>query len=1009
MPRIESILDNDPAGSTEKIAFPGFYRSELMNLFFALAISIAAFLLYYTCTADVSFPGAPASTLVQIAGVSPNLISRHFVWRWILQHAMTLFGGGDVHVANITCAVFGAMSVGLLYLVVHGLMSLMTGIFGISPLFENDALEISWVATVAGFFSASGLAISVPFWFSTIQVYPHSFYLCWMLLAMYLMILYMAYGSKFSLAVFSILWGTGMAQSGIFIAWAPFLLVLIAKWLSVHNRRRLWPLAAMILLCSVGTSLLLVETNVFRHSEGSVLLNYPRYATLVLNSIVALLGDITSLFHSLGWLIVLTTSLLPFLAMLFLFRGSTDEASPKSLLFFNAAIMSVALVNILDLKISAWNLLGGNSLRIVPTAMIAVVFGYSVSIFYFQLRNWQHVYIPDGGSTSPDFSKKAKAFGWISWLLAVVALLVWGGGANLSKVNNRPLKFLQTYVDKILDKVTPEQHWVLTDGTFDDVIQLRALERGLTVRTLNVTVPRQNKIYYQQFKSNVVDENLRRVLDLGMIPFVQEWISTSPTVARELILTVFPDIWVLGGYEVISDGIVFKGIKSDDYETFDTKGLAVEFKKYAEALRSQLNVADRSKSLQIRRLAGKIRSLASLNGNNLAYMIDRHGTIDDAIDLYAFTCWLDPENISALLNYSALILTNPDTTEESKMEIKHRLESIPDKKRNLPAVVLTSAYGYLRWTGAIAKAGIDWAVIGNDALSIKMLNQALEAGGFDDAQVKTLRKIMAAVAVRQGDYRIASQIYSELLILEKSNLDSLLGLFSIGLLSRDLDLAGDSLNKLRVAGASANLVLQKSAEYNLAMGNFDQALLEATRLRDQDSKSAEPCILICEIWIGMYQSVEDKQLKANTMEKMNAAYSDLVYMLDTNDMRLLLLRGKMDLAAGNMESARSAFLRAAGMAPNSTLLLNVALQVDFKMGDKVGARTRATQILRRDTSNQFANYVMALISFDDGKLEDADYFLSRSLATGTFPEGESLRKKLDTAKAEDNTRPLDVK
>ena len=173
--------------STEKIAFPGLYRSELLNVFFALAISFSAFLLYYSCTADISFPGAPASTLVQIAGVSPTLISRHFVWRWVLQHSMTLFGGGNVQVANITCAVFGAMSVGLMYLVVHGLMSLIIGLFGISPSFENDALEISRVSTVAGFFSSAGLAILVPFWFSTTQVYPYSFYLCWMLLAMYLM------------------------------------------------------------------------------------------------------------------------------------------------------------------------------------------------------------------------------------------------------------------------------------------------------------------------------------------------------------------------------------------------------------------------------------------------------------------------------------------------------------------------------------------------------------------------------------------------------------------------------------------------------------------------------------------------------------------------------------------------------------------------------------------------------------------------------------------------------
>jgi Tfp pilus assembly protein PilF len=985
----------------EAIPFPGFCRGEWINLLVAGLLSILAFLAYATCISDVPLPGASASTLAQISGVSPNLISRHFAWRWMLQQTMACRGGVGVYAANMTSAFFGAAAVGLMYLVAYGFMALPICVFGLSPVFEDDTIETSRVATVAGVFSSLGLAVQVPFWFSATQVYPYCFYLCWMLLGLYLMLRYLALGSKISLVLFSLLWGVGMGQTGAFIGLSPFLLLLIAKWRSIHNRRQLWVLLAILALFAVGSAFLLLDTYMFRHSEGYALLNYPRYAAFVKNAVVALLGDMAGCFRESGWLIVLTTSGLPFVSMLFLFRRSTDAHGSKGILFFNAALLLLTLSSILDLKISAWSILGESMLRMMPMAMTAVVFGYSTAVFFFRLRHWQQAYVPEDSAFNLGATRRSRALGWIFLLGFMVGVLALGVARNFSKVDNRQLAFLKTYVDSILDEVTPEQYWIVTDGSFDDVLLLRASERGLRLRTIDVTVPRTHEVYYRMLKGYLTDEALRRVLDLGVVTFVQEWVETRPTATHELLLTVFPDIWVLGGYEVISNGFVFRGIESERYDSYDTGGLVERFTNHAEVLRAQLNDADHSKSQTIRRLARRIRSLSSLNGNNLGYMLDRQGKKGEAADVYALTCWFDQNNVSALLNHAALVLSLPDSLEEEKRDVRRRLDSVPENLRNLPAVVLNAAYGYLRWTGAIARTGVDWAVIGNDSLSFNLLGQALESGGLTSDQVEALRKIMAAVAIRQGDFKKARQIYTELLDRQNLNPDVLVGLLAVEILSGDYKAAERRLSQFRSSGAPSDIVLQKSAELNLAMGNHDQALRDATQLRALVPGSAEACVLACEILINMYQAATDQEQKASHMEKMNAAYNELVYLLGANDLRLLILRGKMDLASGELESARIAFLRAAGMASDSRYLLEIALQVDFSLGDKKGAEVRANQILRRDTQNKFANYVLALISFDDGRLDDAEHYLSRSLSSGTFPEGIRLREKLGMARAED--------
>ena len=190
----------------EEVGFPGLFRPERVSLLLAFLISLACFGLYTSCVGSVSMPGTPAASLTQIAGISPNLTSRYLPWRWLMAHLLPFFGDNLVYGANLISAAFGALSVGLLYLVVYVAMSLSIGSEGLGATLKNPRVEADRLSIVAGLFSSAALAVSIPFWFSSTQVYPHAFYLFLMLLALYLMLRYMAYESKGSLLVFCLLW-----------------------------------------------------------------------------------------------------------------------------------------------------------------------------------------------------------------------------------------------------------------------------------------------------------------------------------------------------------------------------------------------------------------------------------------------------------------------------------------------------------------------------------------------------------------------------------------------------------------------------------------------------------------------------------------------------------------------------------------------------------------------------------------------------------------------------------
>ncbi len=931
----------------------------------ALLLGAIAFLVYLWSIVPSAFPGEPARRVAAAVGVNVQTSAQHVVWNGLVSAVANL---GPHHLSfrvNLLSAVLGGIAVGLLFLVVSRLLALIIDELSIGrlpPSRQHIGIRIARSAVLLGGVASSlALAFSIPFWIAATQSYYHTFYIAWLLFSALLLLQYLRSDRLGWAVAFAAVHGAGMSQTSAFVAFAPLLggTLLFAMW----RQDRLSPRALLPVALAgfAGGALIFVNAAVFYRSEGFVVMGYGGYFQIIRLLLNSLRGGITGSLPRVGWMIVIGLTVAPWLAALAASARALNGEQDWSFYGLHVAILVVTLVVLAEVPAAPFQLLGMGDSTLVPYLLTAMTFGYLAAyLFLLPAHLWEN---------SDEVMRLRLARG-LRLLVAIglPALAVGAALRNHRQADHRNTRFLALYVDRLLDNLQGRQ-WLVTDGVLDDVVLLRARERGIRVRCLNLAQA-NNPVMLRTIIPHLKNVRLRNTANLGLVPLIQEWITSDPEAGEDLALMLVPDLWALGNYEIVPSGLVFLGATSESVEQLQVPQLIDRHMALWDEIDAELQAVPENASRRTLFYRDRIvRPRTSFVGNNVGFLLETLGRADDAFAVYRRVLDLDPENVSALLNWATMVFggrapEQRDAVVEALDALNRRLDGA-----QLPIWSLSRVYGFVSRPEAFAQLGWSWASSGQPSLALRALERAAET--TPPEQMAEIRASMAQIHLMRDRPEESERVFFEMLLDDAGNRQALMGLVRIFALRGDTARAREHLRRAEQAGVPRVEVAIASAL--IAHVEGDTALARALMQEQVDlhPSHAGAWVMMC----AMLTELRDESALRHAIERLEA-------LIGVEHYETFVARAGQALMLNDPQSARDYFLRASRLKPNSVALLERILRLDFKLADKAGGEERARALLRLDLNNGLANYILGSLAVERGQFAEAEDYLRRSVAAG---------------------------
>ncbi len=969
-----------------------FHTSHLV---IALLVSLVAFLVYLTTVVGGVVPGESADLLTNLAGVKDNLMMRHVVWRKLVELAASTGGAHLVLAVNLLCTFFSALAVGMLYLVAASLINVMVDREHLNlAISGNGRKHANIMAFLAGLFSAVTLAFSAPYWVAATQCYYHSFYLFWLLLSFYLLLRFGKTLQLRYLYAFCLLHSAGIAQTSCFLAFAPlcYCYALFVLWSNDRLSGKIF--RNIVLLSLVGGSLLLVNAAEFYGGSGYELLGMGSFPSVVKGLVRGVVGGVFGSLPRVGWMIVLGMTIAPCLAILLTGYRALNGEKDWSFFALHLAVLSVTVAVVLDLRVSPWQFYNVGSLQIVPYAMMSLAFGYMVAYLY----SLTLYLLP--AETGGKANRSTLIYRYVL-ILATTALSVYAFINNRTDADHKRMSFVWTYADTLLDNLDGRK-WLVTNGVFDDVVLVRAKERGIDINMLNLSQA-NDKTAMKITKSKLKNIRLKNSADIGMFPLLQEWITGDRDVAAELGLCLFPDLWNVGEYEVYPYGLAFFGATPEQMEIIRKQDFKTPYFAILDKFIPMLDVVEDDTSPRTAFYRQMVTGQISFIGNNLGYLLETSGRKEEAFEVYSRVHEFDPNNVSALLNYATMVQSGMHP--ELKDKVMTELEAF-QRKLTAPIEIwsLSRTFGYVSSPEAFAKLGWTWAMSGQSNLALKSLTRALKE--LQPENRGKLRSVIADVYMQSNDLVASERVYKEILAEDPGDHAALIGLVRISVINGDAAKAKQYLESAKAAGVPLERLLYETVALNLMAGDVDQARIVANELVALNPNNPEAQTIMSVIYSELYMNATTPEKSEEALKGMQKAVAELERIAGPSDFQVLFVKGRMNMITKNYLESRENFIEALknGRNPNVVPIMDSILRMDHALVDKPNALKHAKDILFRDPNHGFANYVLGSLALEKEDYISAEDYLHRSLKaepTSVFVLNDLAVTKLKLGKADE--------
>ena len=957
-----------------------------------LGAALAAALVYALTLAGYMFPGESAHLFTQWMGLDALDVPQHPVWGWAVKAVGGVVAGvTGLNAFSLAC---GALSAGLLCVLVGFFVRLTVG--------QEDAVRFAGgAASLAGSVAAGVFIFSTAVWQASTHL---EFRMFDVMLALALFALFIPMTARPRLHVplvvlLAVGCAVGVVESPIFVPLlAVYLFCVVAA--CVRNGKNYYLSAGLFLfVCAAGAAavFLAVAGNYLElpaAASGGVLTRgdvFDRMLSLAVREMRQWVGGAAAAETSLGWLFVLVLAVLPFVACAFAApRGLNNERTWSQYLFH--AAMTICAILAVATPFAPESLMRlSERLPVATTTLVCAVCGYLAAYWYLLARVPLPAVEFDKVPTEVTFGRRAAPAALMTLLgVAALASLVNAFGCARDRGT-----FADVCANEILDRLG-DRAWFVTDGVLDDHLRHAAAARGKALHLVCLQRA-EDEAYLRELAALVREQglkageaNLVRSAELGVLPFLEDWLAGDAAVSEKVAIFGAPDLWYKANLQPVPECLFFGGVR--DVRKLDGDAALADFRAFWAKIEPQLRVEGVKGSAQIGTVRDALdrkrlwlRRHVGLIANNLGVAMQDLGRDKDAFALYDLVLEkIDADNVCALFNEFEMARAGVREAVARKAEISRRLKALADDPEKRYALwSLSRYYGYIRSPEIFARMGHAWARSGQRGEAIAQIRQAIDL--VPRERQSGLLNMMAAIYASGNQRQRSREVYQKVLETDATNHDALMGLMNLALQGGRLAEAKEHLEKAVKAAPNRESSGFDWALLHLMSGNFDAARLALQKVTDLQPKSLRAWALLAGVQLQRFDQTEDKAARDRILEELEGVILPKMEAVadSPRDFHVLITRALVLMRRGGdaRAKARDVLVMAHAQRPAAMAVGDMILNLDISLNDAEGAAKHARQVLRQDRRNKFANYVMGSLRLRDGDYPAAEEYLRLSVDT----------------------------
>lgn len=985
-------------------------------------VGLLAFSVYCLTLSRGAYPGQSATLAASAARLIPESLPNHPYWS-LLACGIARLPGQDMPLwLNLFSALCGAAAVALFGLLVFRLIfaaardrsladerflppeddddeaDALPDILVAPPVANAPNRQATFAALLGGWAAALSLAFSVPFWSASTCLHYQTWDMLLLLVIVRLALLYRTtYRPRMALVI-AFLCGAGCVESALFVPLAAVLFILLPLHLIQRNSAWERPLLFAGLLAAAGAVLsLLVLVSV---QASSPLAGPVGVRSLLLELLRTHYGTLRHSLPHTGWLWFVVLAFMPAIALLLTARAALSTTPSTVRIGLHLVLMAAVLLCLFNAPVSPW-VIARSSGRLPLMAYLAAAMGAGyLAAFWHQLGfacddDEHRVAAGRENLVLTTRLRRWVGTGLGASLLVVVCIFPL---VNLREADGRQGAFADTIAREVVTRLGLHA-WIASDGLLDSHLLLAARAQGHPLHLLPLAAG-DNALHVGQLRAWINAEpafggshvRLLQAAGLGIQPFLDEWLHDAPSAEGDLIVLGTPLIWKKAGWRPVPSGLGYSGTK--DLATLRGSDLLGSNRAVWSRLETILApAAGAPPALDGLRLA--LRQQAGRTANDLGVLLQDLGRNAEAAEAYGAARRFDPENLSALFNQSLMTQPAPQAGDQDALALALRAHLGQNPP---PMATIIARYGDIRHPDALANEGHVWALRGQTAIAKTELDRSL-ALAPDSTDVQ---RQLATLCLTQGDTAGSEKACRALLAADPADNQAMIGLASVALNRGRTDDARQWLNKARAAGASADALALCEASLLIQTGQADEALAKLHAVTDQHPDNIEAWSLLADVLFrrNALTEIEQRVLPSMSMAVGKGDHA-LVHLVRA---QLRSRRQPPDFAG-----ARTSYLRALALRPDLAGARNDLLNLDLRAGNAALLELDASNVLRADPDNAFANYLLATLLLGRNDLAGAEEHLRRSLAAHKSTEalndlGETLRRQKRLPEAEKSVR-----
>jgi tetratricopeptide (TPR) repeat protein len=954
------------------------------NVVMMLGLGLIALIIYVATLSVGVFPGESAWLMAIYTGLEPLEVPMHPLWGAIVKWTGSLsFATLPVRL-NFLSALFTSLSVMLVFSLVSSFIRNV-----IEEEYSQDYAP--FVSKVAGFVAAVAFLFSVPVWQAATRLQYQSFDLFLLLATVQMIACYQGKFKTVFLLLFILFAGLGALESVLFIPAMPFLIAFAMYAFRRQNQSLgniVWVAVGILGVLVAGWYL--VASRFFRTADIESL-EVASVLQVMVDMARVHVRQLLSGIPRAGWMVLLLTGFVPWLsALMASFRALNNERT-MSQYILHVVLSLMVIAGLSNAVLSPWQILKPyGQLPVCEYALLSMTAGYLFAYWYLLLKVQRQ-------KAEKAATVRVKKVGeWMGILIAypfIVIVVVTSVLNSIECSNPRRGVYADRCAKEILDRLG-SRTWFVTDGTLDTHLQIMANQRGQELNL--ICLQKDMSRYYLKSLWKLVEEKklfsgadvqqMKSTLELGVLPFIQDWFSIDREIEKKVAVFSIPDFWYTSGLTPIPEYLFFSGCR--DISKLDDKNLVSDYMAFWASMAADLEIGkkERNKDSQDPAVLMRknLRRHMGFVANNLGVLLEERKNEKDAFAVYNYVNkTIDPQNIAALFNRFEMVSRGSAVAVASKGQVEREMrEFLGGLKTQYPLWSLSRYYGYVRNPQLFVQQGFHWALSGHTGAALAVAVRGIDL--LPSSERNAALGALAAIYAMSDDKQKTATVYQDMIMNDPNDRSAMLGLARLAVQEGAIEKAKSWLEKATKSDEKRGALGVEWAIIHLMNNDLPRARLALQEATDLQPKNLQAWAMLALLQIQQNELDEVERVILPKMEKLAGTIDN--YFIQISRAQIAMAKDKQLLASKTKENdrtfrrvAREAFIRASLLRPDIPGVKDMILQLDIEMNDQSAAELHARQVLRTNRKHALANYVMGSLRLQEGEYGEAEDFLRRSV------------------------------